>query len=193
MDTVALGDDPDRRQFNEWASLFDAPAYIRRARRVEAAREAIQVAATRQRDEWLTMPRLRLGTLQALAGDWQRFAAADVLMVLWTELTPRLRLPPARTESKRALRSALSELIESLERFNARWTSYLHKIDFREVNALREGYNRYYVLEKSCSLRSDLLAWHGFAPLPMMDVGEILRQMPTLPVPLRSAEENGLV
>ena len=34
MDYGLIGSDPDTRQLNELASLFDAPAYIRRARGV---------------------------------------------------------------------------------------------------------------------------------------------------------------
>src|SRR5688500_4232366 len=103
--------DDDGIDMQMLAGLFDAPAYVRRAR-----------------DEWLSMARLRVGLLHALAGDWQAvrpWLADDeqlgVLEQLHKELSPKLRLPPEPTRSPRALRRALQELIESLQRFNARW------------------------------------------------------------------------
>ena len=66
MDDVAIGGDPDSRQLNELASLFDAPAYVRRARGVHDALETLLGRCRDQRDKWLLMPRIRLGTLHAL-------------------------------------------------------------------------------------------------------------------------------
>ena len=40
----------------------------------------------------------------------------------------------------------------ALTRFNARWRKTVEKLDLRPINELREGYNRYYVIEKACSL-----------------------------------------
>lgn len=195
MDGVPLGRDPDRRFENEIAGLFDAPAYIRRARGVDAALEQLLGRARVQRDEWLEMPRLRLGQLQALAGAWSALVAhladrtqLEVLVSLEETLQPQLRLPLAPTTSARVLVAALDELIGSLERFNARWHDYLAKIDVTAVNRLRDGYNRYYVLEKACALRSDLLARQGFRPLPPLDVAELYRHLPLLPVPRRAGE-----
>jgi hypothetical protein len=181
---------PEARELNELLGLFDAPAYIRRARGVEQALEYLLGQARRQREDWLGMVRLRLGVLHALAGDWsvlRPWLADDeqvrVLEALRAELKPRLRLPPAPTRSPRALRRALRELLESLERFNTRWAHYLRTVDVSYVNELREGYNRYYVLEKSCALRNDLLARRGFEPRPPLDLAELEGHLPPLPVP----------
>src|SRR5690349_19597252 len=70
VDNVPLGSDADRRELNELLGLFDAPAYIRRARGVEEALELALLRGRTRRDEWLAMPRLRLGQLRALAGGW---------------------------------------------------------------------------------------------------------------------------
>lgn len=190
MDSVPLGSDPDRREQNRWLGLFDAPAYVRRARGVEEALERVLATAQRQRDEWLLMSRLRLGRLRALAGDWPalRPHLADddqlaILEELWSSMTPTLRLPPPPTDSPRRQRQALDELVESLTRFNARWVEYLAKVDVARVNELRAGYNRYYVLEKSCALRSDLLARLGFTPLAPLDQAELRHLLPLLPIP----------
>src|SRR5437667_8685195 len=105
---------PDGAELNELIGLFDAPAYVRRARGVEEALEYLLARARHQRDEWLEMVRLRLGTLHALAGDWSAlrpWLADDdqvrVLQGLYETLSPRLRLPPERNRSPRALRRAL--------------------------------------------------------------------------------------
>jgi len=190
MEFVLLGGDQDRREENELASLFDTPAYMRRAKGVEEALEQLLARCRQQREQWLLMARLRLGQLHALAGDWMalRPLLADdeqitVLEWLRQHLAPKLRLPPAATKSQRVLRRALRELIESLERFNVKWREYLPKVDLKAVNDLRDGYNRYYVLEKACALRSDLLARHGFTPLPPFDLRALEAQLPPLPVP----------
>jgi hypothetical protein len=184
------GPRPEGGELNELMGLFDAPAYIRRARAVDDALAYLLGKARQVREEWLGMARLRLGVLHALAGDWSAvrpWLADDdqvqVLESLRVMLAPRLRLPPEPTRSPRALRHALKELLASLERFNVRWAEYLPKVDVTHVNELREGYNRHYVLEKSCALRSDRLAKLGFEPRAPLDLAELQRHLPLLPVP----------
>jgi hypothetical protein len=77
----------------------------------------------------------------------------------------------------------LRELVSSLERFNTRWQPYIEQVDCRTINELREGYNRYYVLEKACALRSDRLARIGFEPMAPLTVEELAGQLPLLSVP----------
>ena len=181
---------PDGAETNELMSLFDVPAYVRRARGVEGALAHLLGLAGQVREEWLGMVRLRLGVLYALAGDWSALRPwlvddeqVQVLESLRVSLAPRLRLPPPPTRSPRALRGALKELLTSLERFNARWADYLRKVDVSTINSLREGYNRYYVLEKSCAMRSDVLAKQGFVALQPLDPTELERHLPLLPLP----------
>jgi hypothetical protein len=190
MDFIALGADSEQRQLNELASLFDAPAYIRRARGVEEALEQLLCRCRSQRETWLLMPRLHLGQLHDLAGQWATLLPllADeqqlaLLERLWSELSPKLRLPLQPTRSLRRLKRQLRELCSSLHLFNERWLTFIAQVDLSEVNARREGYNRYYVLEKACALRSDLLARHGFVPHSLMNAEELLAHLPTLPVP----------
>ena len=92
-----------------------------------------------------------------------------------------------RDHGRKALRQALTELTESIERFNGRWREFLTQVDLTAVNEARDGYNRYYLLEKECALRSPNLARQGFrrlAPLTPADVAELL---PLLPVPQLNA------
>jgi hypothetical protein len=56
-------------------------------------------------------------------------------------------------------------------------------VDLSQVNALRDGYNRYYVLEKECASRSPRTARHGFRPLPPLTADDLAALLPPLPVP----------
>jgi hypothetical protein len=190
MESIPISGDSESRDMQEVIAQFDAPAYIRRARGVELALEHLLNKCRAQANAWLEMTKLRLGRLIAVAGDWSVLEAllADgqlpVLKKLHTELAPKLRVPPEPTSSKRVLRRALHELVSSLNRFNERWRTYLEKVDCSAVDQVREGYNRYYVIEKACALRSDRLAGHGFVPLKPMTREELFGLLPPLPVPV---------
>jgi hypothetical protein len=179
----------DTREVQEMLAQFDAPAYVRRARRVEQALELLLEQCRLRRAEWLTMPRLRLGQLAARAGEWVAllpFLDAEQvcrLEALHAELAPRLRLPIEPSTSPRALRGALVDYGASAERFNRRWTAHLAEIDLSEINALREGYNHYYVLEKECAVRNGVLARLGFQPMVPLTTGDLERLLPPLFVP----------
>jgi hypothetical protein len=190
MSTIPIQGDSDNRDRQQLLALCDAPAYIRRARGVQEALDHLLHKCRAQRDEWLSMTRLYLGRLHALAGGWSalRGLVRDeeqlaVLESLRAALAPKLRAPVQATTSERVLRHALHRLASSLERFNARWHDYLHKVDRSLIDHLRDGYNRYYVLEKSCALRSDRLAALGFVPMSPLSVEELASQLPLLPVP----------
>jgi hypothetical protein len=177
---------------NRFLAQYDAPAYVRRARRVQDAFEELLGRCNRQREEWLRMVRIRLGLLKARAGDWSRLAPwlaedaeTETLRRLDAELNPRLRYPVGRTESGRVLRRALGELCDSIERFNQRWREFLPVVDLGPLNALRDGYNRYFLLEKECAVRSLRLARQGFRPLPPVTVDDLTALLPLLPVPRR--------
>lgn len=189
-DLPILGRNDENRVFQQFLSAYGAPAYIRRARQVEAAMRAVIERCRRQRDEWLANVRLRLGTLAALAGDWDRlrpFLADEdqikLLRRLHEDLQPRLRMPVAVTSSSRMLLRSLHDLTAAIEHFNRRWQALLPTVDLSAVNALREGYNRYYVLEKECAVRSTRVARQGFQPLPPATVAEIECELPILPLP----------
>jgi hypothetical protein len=188
-DISTLGRDQERI-FQEVLGRYDAPAYVRRALRVQQSYDSLLAACRRQREEWLDMVRIRLATLIALARDWaglNPFLADDQQCRLLVELHQNLGLKPLvsipRTPSPRRLRSALRELCESLERFNLRWRSFLCEICLDGVNQERSAYNRYFLLEKECAVRSVVLARRGFRPLEPLTVAEIAALFPELPVP----------
>ncbi len=180
----------ENRVFQQVVALHDAPAYVRRARQVQAAFDDVLARCQKQRDEWLRMVRTRLGLLRGLAGGWEALrplladdAQVDALRDLECALEPRLRVTVTPTSSARALRLALRELCDSLERFNRRWREYVAGLDLTHVNRLRDGYNRYYLLEKECAIRSARLANLGFRRLELLTHAEVAALLPTLPVP----------
>ncbi len=191
MDSALPLGRPDNVELGQLLSHHDAPAFVRRDRRVREAFERLRDRCQRQRDEWLDMTRTRIGMLHALAGDWGLLAPllADeeqlhVVRQLHVTLEPELRVPVASTSSIRNLRRALRELVESLERFNRRWRQFLQEVDLTEVNDLREGYNRYYLLEKECAMRSARLARQRFQPFASVTREELAGRFPLLAIPV---------
>jgi hypothetical protein len=192
MDDIAiLGREDERRLVQRVLGHYDAPAFIRRARGVQESLDHVLAACRRQRDQWLLMPRIRLGVLRGLAGDWHRLLPwlADheqlgVLQTLERELSPRLRTKIEPTSSSRQLQRALKALRESLEHFNRRWQAFLPTVDLAPVNEARDGYNRYYLLEKECAMRSARLARQGFQRIEPFTLNDLQNGLPLLPVPL---------
>jgi hypothetical protein len=181
--------DEGRQAINEVLAHYDGPAYMRRARRVQGTYDQLLGQCRRQRDEWLPMVRLGLGRLRALAGAWDALAPhlADagqlrLLEEMWAALQPRLRAPVDPTTSARALRGALRELGESVERFNGRWLAFVRGLDLSALNAERAAYNHYYLLEKECAVRSPYVARAGYQPLEPLTADDLLAVLPPLPV-----------
>jgi hypothetical protein len=191
MDEMPIPDrDAASRAVQLFTAHYDAPAYVRRALRVQAAFDQVIGRCRRQRDDWLSLVSMRLGILYGLAGEWlalHPYLANDeqvhTLEDLRTILDPGLRLPVQATASGWVLRRALGELRESLERFNRRWRAFLDKLDLGEVNALRVDYNRYYLLEKECAVRSFRVARQGFVTLRPLTADDVAAVLPPLPVP----------
>jgi hypothetical protein len=175
---------------------YDVPAFLNRALRVKNAFERVIQASRAKRDQELEMVRVRLGVLRGLVdGDWKALrplladdAQVAVLRTLLEHLQPKLEVVVTPTTSARRLRGALDDLCRALEAFNVVWRRHLAELDLAEVNREREGYNRWYVLEKECALRSPALARRGFTPLPPATPAEVAALLPELPVPSLAAE-----
>ena len=187
---VILGRDDVSEEFKLFISQYDAPAYIRRARGVVAALEQLLARCRHKRDEFFKMVRIRLGILHALSDQWRNLqplladdGQLDILRGLYADLKPHLRAHIEPTTSVRVLRRALRELQESLEHSNERWQAYLAAVDLSAINELRDGYNRYYVLEKECAVRSARVARQGFTRLSPLTAADLFAHFPLLPVP----------
>ncbi len=189
MDELTI---PQREEpgFKEVLCQFGGPAFIRRAAQVHETFEELKRRCRQKRGELLAMVRLHLGRLRALAGDWQALRPLlqsdnDVqwLRDLYDELQPKLRLALSPTESTRPLRNGLRELAGSVARFNQRWSCFLQELDLHPVNKVREGHNRYYVLEKEFAVRSPRIARQGFIRMDPLTVQDLRTLFPPLHEP----------
>ncbi|HEY2157316.1 MAG TPA: hypothetical protein VGH33_16935 [Isosphaeraceae bacterium] len=172
-------------ELKELLGLFDAPAFARRGMDLEHALARLDARCRRERDAMLEMVRLRLKQWAGVASGPE--TAEDVFTRRIDGLWPLADAPPPvwcdRPAPARKLRSAARELVASVERFNGRWGRFLDGLNYEPINGLIERYNRYYLLEKECTLRSARLAARHFEPKPRV-TGETLRERhPTLPVP----------
>jgi hypothetical protein len=190
-ESMSIGSNDERRLFQHFIAQNDGPAFLRRARRLNEAIAAVHERCRQQREEWLLMPRLHIGRLHILVGDWENLCPLlreenhiELLRRLHAELAPKLRLLPERTTSAWRWRNALQAVIESNERFNARWQPFVEGLDFTEVNEKVDGYNRYYLLEKECVVSSPRIARLGFEPKQPMTARDVFQAWPLLPVPV---------
>lgn len=176
--------------------MYDAPAFIRRALRVEQAFRELTQRCQLQRNEWLDAVRRRLRA-------WTTLSSRDpgVDKSLSEEQRIGLRqLQAAIADPHQPLgawarpgrfRQVWSDLWESVDRFNLRWDRYVDRIDLAPINRLVDGYNRHYVLEKECAVRSIRLASRGFSPLPPVDRQWIRDRFPILPSLAASGATGG--
>jgi len=77
----------------------------------------------------------------------------------------------------------LDDLIQSVERFNRRWSKYLNELELDSINQMRRDYNRFYLLEKECALFSSRVASDGFVPLKSLTTADLLAEFPLISIP----------
>jgi len=190
MDEMGIPERQGEQQlFQQLVGRYDAPAYIRRGRQVEEALELLLKQCRQQRDKWLKEVRGRLEYLSSLVGDWlalRPLLADDVQLTLFPQLQEMLAVKPLFRVGERPARGvkrALQQLAGSLVQLNRRWRDFLSRQNLGPLNELRDGYNRFYVLEKECALRSARLARHGFQRLEPLTTEDLLVHLPLLPVP----------
>ncbi|MBM4072943.1 MAG: hypothetical protein FJ271_29055 [Planctomycetes bacterium] len=162
--------------FKQIVAHYDVPAFARRARRVEEAHAELLERCRAQREEWLEVVRLRVQHLCTSGNTDEELC----------ELAAALGVPlsaAGATNGQRQSQRARAALVDSIERFNRRWTKFLDSLDLGPLNRLREDYNRYYLLEKECALRSARLARVGFVPLRPIGRHDLAAQFPILLVP----------
>lgn len=191
MEEVPITGQAEDNLFKRVLGSYDVPAYVRRARAVEDAFHDLLSQCRLRRTQMLEIARSRLQALRDLvAGDWQSVLLplatreqADVLQRLQEELQPSCSPLNVQSPSHRVVRRALLELVESLEWFNRRWIEYLDKLDLTSINELRDKYNRYYLVEKECAVRSARVARQGFVRLGPLTYEELRAMFPPLPIP----------
>jgi hypothetical protein len=172
-------------EIKELLGLFDVPAFARRGQELEWALARLHARCLRARDERLDMVRVRLRQWAgAVDGPeaWSEVFAAP-MDALWSLAGAE---PPAWSERRaapRRLRGIARDLVASLVRFNDRWERFLDDLRLDPINRMIDQYNRYYLLEKECSLGSARLAARHFTPRPRLTREVLLADHPFLPVP----------
>lgn len=180
------GLDPWTKSARQMLGLMDTPAYLKRALRVQDATNALFKRCETQRSDWLEGVRLR-------SRHWCRLAHQDPALVgqlsrekrdaldrLNDELGINLGQSASNLSPGRPGR-VWSDLLESVERFNQRWSRFIEALDCNRANQLIEGYNRYYLFEKECAFRSPRLASVGYRPLDKITPELLLTRYPLLP------------
>jgi hypothetical protein len=183
-----MDDNPNNA--DEVMYAFDAPAFVRRAREVEEAWTGLLDRCGHERKRLLEMPRMRLARFFALgqlvAKNLFSICSLDDLAYLrglYQEWQPQLRRAVNRARSRAELERAKGDLARSFARFNERWSKFVHELDLAPINRLRDGYNRFYLLEKECALWSSRIAQQGFTPLKFVTTEDLAREFPLLRIP----------
>ncbi len=174
--------DPEMRQL---LGMFDMPAFARRGQDVEFGLKRLHERLRRERDEMLDMVRLRLKQwASAVEGPhaWP-LAFADALDDLWRLSGAEPPRWGIQVQTPRRHRTIARDLVASVERFNRRWSRRVEELNLGPINESIDQYNRYYVLEKECSLGSARLAAQHFIPHEPVTPERLLIEHPLLPMP----------
>jgi hypothetical protein len=177
--------DPRDAETRELLGLFDAPAFARRGLELEHTLARLHARCRRERETLLEMVQIRLRQwAAAVAGpdDW-RATFAGPIAALWAGAGIDPGGWAAHPLSSRGRLAIARDLIASVARFNRRWNAYLSGLDLAPVNDLIDRYNRYYVFEKECVVRSAQLAARYFEPRPHVTRDAFLAEYALLPVP----------
>lgn len=174
--------DPELRHL---LGMFDAPAFVRRGQALEYSLGRLRDRCARERDAMLDMVRVRL---RQWAGSvtgpdaWPAAFAAPI-EAFWPLAGAEPPTWSGQAAPPRRLRAIARDLVASVERFNRRWGRFVGQLDLEHVNRLIDQYNRYYLLEKECSLGSARLAARHFVPRTRLSREGLLADYPTLPIP----------
>jgi hypothetical protein len=173
-------------EIKQLLGLFDVPAFARRGHDLDSSLARIRVRSAKTRSGMLDMVRLRLRQWAAVANGpgTETLVFATSIADLWTLAEADPPKWAARTASGRTLRSIARDLIASVERFNRRWLEHLEGLDLSPINRQVDDYNRYYLLEKECSLGSARLAARHFVPKVHITLDDLRGELPPLPVPV---------
>lgn len=166
--------------------LFDQPAYIRRALRVDDAIAALHQKLVKQYEEQLRPVRIALVAWQFLVSQDPRIQGSldDADRIRLQRLTDQLR---GSAESAATLsrwtrpRRVLDRLFAAADDFNRGWNDYLAVVDISLIEKRIEEHNQYYLLEKECAFRSARAAARGYRPMAPFDRRQLLERFPLLP------------
>jgi hypothetical protein len=170
------------------AEFGEEPAFIARARAPQIALDALLHACETKREEMLQWPTFHLAMLaQQVRNDWSRLGPWLAIPESVTMLEALHASMPANVPLQSNLlvsdKAALRQFLESAERFNRQWRTYIDGLDLEPVNQPRRDFNRFYVLEKACAFGSERVT-EGFEPLGMIDSAYLYARFPFLTLPV---------
>ncbi|MBY0588662.1 hypothetical protein K2X85_15930 [bacterium] len=166
--------------------LFDVPAYIRRALRVEEAIRSLDAKVLAQRTDMLIPVRHSHARWEEVCRRYPRWATwpttSDQQIITelpnaWANMPPIRVIPllwPIRPKR------LFADLSLSIQQFNQRWHQWIHAINLARTNALIDDYNRHYLIEKECAFRSTRAAGRGFLPKAPIEREPFLLRYPFL-------------
>jgi hypothetical protein len=169
------------------AECGEQPAFIARAQAPVLALDALISTCEAKRTEMLKWPAFHLSALaQHLRNDWSRLdcllASSESVGILKALHANIQMKTPVGTNWLVSDKSALRQFLDSAQRYNRNWSSYIDGLDLELVNKPRRDFNQFYVLEKECAFGSERVA-DGFEPLGMIDSGFLYSRFPLLPLP----------
>jgi hypothetical protein len=171
-----------------WTS-FDTPAYVRRGLAVEEMWLSLQGKLQHTWTEWSGPMGMLCSQLRHQADGLEKFrpwlgSDEDLarLLELDRRLNFRLKYPPGKSLWLWPLKGSLKRLRQMGLHLNEAWAKHLATLDLGPLNRARELYNRWYILEKECAMRSARLAAGGFEMLPMATVKDLEQQHAALPI-----------
>jgi hypothetical protein len=188
-----------------WAEQGEEPAFVRRAREVEAGWTDLLRRCELKRGEMLRWARMRLADVARLVGnDWTRGLDSLVnpeqatrlaaLYEQWKPLMPGYvtgenRASTGRASGTRAsnpwatVTGSLVAYAETAARFNAAWEKYLREVDLSAINRQRADFNIYYPIEKAAAFETQDVARLGFLPMEPASIEDVRAAFPALEVP----------
>jgi len=171
--------------------LGDPPAYLRRGWSVEDAEAQVYKRCAASRDEMLYGVRLRLRFWNRLAQDrrWASARMSPLAQASVADIGRKVFSPGDSTVLPAPVGWGLfaakhwRAFVAAVEDFNERWQRFLKTFPLDELHRTIDGYNRYYVFEKECAVRSALTARRGFVPRSKPTTEDLLERFPLLPTP----------
>ncbi|MBX9654369.1 hypothetical protein K2Y11_12210 [bacterium] len=166
--------------------MYDQPAYMRRALRVEDALRGLEQRLAKQRDQQLEPVRRHLRLWLSLVeklpatplnlNEGQRHTLDDIMREVL-----KVRRPLAGQLWLPRWNKILAEIERSVNKFNERWDQFLAIVDLSPVNQRIDEYNANYLLEKECAFRSARAAARGYQPLSHVSRDWLRQLFPPLP------------
>jgi hypothetical protein len=169
------------------ALAMGVPAFMRRARALEAALEDLHrsLAAERARRLRPLLPPARLLAEAAARGAGLNASTRAFLEALRAESPdenePRREAAGTGPGSSRPLRVLLGDLAREVQAFNEGWSAFLESVPLEAIRRAQEGYNRYYPIERELALPGAPPV--PFKEVPLLERWDLLRRYPLLPAP----------